>query len=305
MNKIKQNPLALALLALAVLGTAAASYLALDAAAKRDEALVNLDTQRKKIEQFHRQKPTEKKLAAIKKTSEDYRSEIQGYRKALASMEEATTAINPQEFQDDVRKAADELRKKALEKKVTLPDGFFFGFDQYQAAPPPQQDVAELNREFQVVRRLVDGLVDLKIGAIGALKRQDMLPSTPQAPPPQPAKNVPASEQDAPPVISAKNFSITFTAPQDKFFAAFNLIQSAKEFLLIRSLLLENTNPNPPARIQPGQSPSAPAAPGPAGTTASAGTIQAVLGRESVIATLAVEILDFPAWDASSSQPPK
>lgn len=301
----KHNPIAVALIVLAVLGSAATSYLAVDAAARRDEAQTNLDTQLKKLEQFNRQKPTEKKLAFIKESTEDYRKELKSYREVLASMKEDSAKINPQEFQDDVRTAADALRKKALEKNVALPKDFFYGFDQYQAAPPPQQDVVELDREFKVVRRLVDGLVDLKIGSIGALKRQEAQTTAAQAPTPQPDKNAPAAAQDSLPAITSKNFSITFTAPQEKFLTAFNMIQESKQFLLIRSLLLDNTNPNPPARIQPGQSPAAPGVPGSATRSPSSETIQAILGRESVTATLAIEILDFPAWNGESSTPPK
>jgi type II secretory pathway pseudopilin PulG len=160
MNWLKQNPIAVVLIVVALIGTGATSYLAVDATTRRDEAQANLDAQLQKLKQFQNQKPfpTEQSLKAIKDSLEEYRSELGKYRTALAAMEKPLSPINPQEFQDDLRKAVDELRKKAIEKGVTLPDNFFYGFDEYQATPPSQQEVGELNREFSIMRRIADGL---------------------------------------------------------------------------------------------------------------------------------------------------
>ena len=310
MNWFKQNPIALVLLLVAIIGTGATSYLAVDAQTRRDEAQANLDSQLQKLKQFQNQKPfpTEQSLKAIKDSLEEYRSELGKYRTALASMEATLTQINPQEFQDDLRTAVDELRKTAIEKSVTLPDNFFYGFDEYQAAPPSQQEVGELNREFGIMRRIADELVGLKIGSIGSLKRQEIVAQPPATTPAQPAKPGATPESKAP-AISTKTFTITFTAPQEKLLTAFNMIQDADEFLLIRSLTLDNTSPQPPLRTQPGEASTSPGLPVPGTSEKNADTIQAILGRESVTASLTIEILDFPDWesktpDQSKATPP-
>lgn len=310
MNWFKQNPIALVLLLVAVIGTGATSYLAVDAQTRRDEAQANLDAQLQKLKQFQNQKPfpTDQSLKAIKDSLEEYRTELGKYRTALASMEATLTQINPQEFQDDLRTAVDELRKTAIEKSVTLPDNFFYGFDEYQAAPPSQQEVGELNREFGIMRRIADELVGLKIGSIGSLKRQEIVSQPPATTPAQPAKPGARPESKAP-AISTKTFTITFTAPQEKLLTAFNMIQEADEFLLIRSLTLDNTSPQPPLRTQPGETSTSPGLPTPGTSEKNADTIQAILGRESVTASLSIEILDFPDWeskplDQSKTTPP-
>jgi outer membrane protein OmpA-like peptidoglycan-associated protein len=311
MNWFKQNPIAVALIVVAVIGTGATSYLAVDATARRDEAQANLDSQLQKLKQFQNQKPfpTENNLKAVQASLKEYRDEIAKYRTALAAMEEPLTPINPQEFQDDLRKAVDELRKKAIEKGVTLPDNFFYGFDEYQATPPSQQEVGELNREFRVIRQITDEIVDLKIGSIASLKRQEIQAPSP-SPTPTPAAKPGATPAPKAPAISTKTFTITFTAPQEKLLTAFNMIQDADEFLLIRSLTMDNTSPQPPMRTQSGD-PSSPALalPTPSASASAPETIQAVLGRESVIASLTIEILDFPDWeskpaDESKTTPP-
>jgi hypothetical protein len=223
-------------------------------------------------------------------------------------MEATLAPINPQEFQDDLRTAVDELRKTAIEKSVTLPDNFFYGFDEYQAAPPSQQEVGELNREFGIMRRIADELIGLKIGSIGSLKRQEIVAKSPVSTP-APAAKPGATPESKAPAISTKTFTITFTAPQEKLLTAFNMIQDADEFLLIRSLTLDNTSPQPPLRTQSGEASTSPGLPVPGASEKNADTIQAILGRESVTASLTIEILDFPDWeskplDQSKTTPP-
>ena len=307
MNWLKQNPIAIVLIVVAIIGTGVTSYLAVDAQSRRDEAQANLDSQLQKLKQFENQKPfpTDQSLKALKESLEEYRTELAKYRTALAAMEAPLDPINPQEFQDDLRKAVDELKKNAIGKGVGLPDDFFYGFDAYQTAPPSQQEVGELNREFRVIRRITDSLVELKIGSIGSLKRQETLPKAPVTPAAPPAKPGAPNESPKPPAISTKTFIISFTAPQEKLLTAFNIIQDARELLLIRSLALDNTSPQPPPRSQPGGSSASHGVPVPGGSQKPSETIQAILGRESVTASLTVEILDFPAWVSEPSTQPK
>ena len=307
MNWLKKNPIAVVLIMVAIIGTGVTSYLAVDAMARRDEAQASLDSQLQKLKQFQNQKPfpTVENLNAVKESLAEYRAELGKYRTALAAMELPLDPINPQEFQDGLRKAADELKKNAIGKGVALPDDFFYGFDAYQTAPPSQQEVGELDREFRVIRRITDSLVDLKIGSIGSLKRQENQPKAPSIPPAPPSKPGAPAEAPKAPTISTKTFSITFTAPQEKLLTAFNIIQESPEFLLIRSLTLDNTSPQPPPRSQSGDSSASPSIPVPGGSRKSSETIQAILGRESITASLIVEILDFPDWESEPSTPPK
>jgi hypothetical protein len=312
MNWFKQNPIAVVLIFVAIIGAGATSYLAVDATTRRGEAQANLDSQLQKLKQFQNQKPfpTEQSLMAIKDSLEEYRSELGKYRTALAAMEKPLSLINPQEFQDDLRKAVDDLRKKAIEKGVTLPDNFFYGFDEYQATPPSQQEVGELNREFCIMRQITDELVDLKIVSIASLKRQEIAVKASATIPAQPAKPAATPGPQAL-TISTKTFIITFTAPQEKLLTAFNMVQEADEFLLIRSLTLDNTSPQPPLRAQSGDSSKTTGMPVPGASEKNPETIQAILGRESVTASLTIEILDFPDWESKppaqskSTPPPK
>lgn len=307
MNWLKQNPIAAFLILLAFIGMGVTSYLAVDATGLRNEAQANLDSQVQKLKQFQNQRPYPEvaSLKALEESLVEYRAEVAKYRTTLAKMEASLDSINPQEFQDDLRKAVDELKKNAIEKGVALPDDFFYGFDAYQAAPPSQQEVVELNREFRIIRGIADLLVEQQIGAIDSLKRQEVPVKAPAVPPAPPAKPATPNESPKAPAMSIRTFTLTFTAPQDKFLSAFNMIQDKDEFLLIRSLALDNTSPEPPPRAQLGDASGSPAIPVRGITANSSQTIQAILGRESVRASFVVEILDFPDWESEPSTQPK
>ncbi|MFM8765562.1 MAG: hypothetical protein ACKOEZ_12100, partial [Spartobacteria bacterium] len=160
------------------------------------------------------------------------------------------------------------------------------------------------------IRQLTDEIVDLKIGSIASLKRKE-IPAPAATPTPAPAAKPGATPAPKAPSISTKTVTITFTAPQEKLLTAFNMIQDADEFLIIRSLTMDNTSPQPPPRTQPGDPSQNLGIPTPSATASAAETIQAVLGRESVIASLTIEILDFPEWESkpldqpTTTPPPK
>ncbi|MEI8293539.1 MAG: Amuc_1100 family pilus-like protein [bacterium] len=303
MNWFKQHPLGLFLLLIALVGTGVTSYLAVNAASRRDEAQAALDEQLQKLKKFQSQKPfpTEQNLKLVKESLEQYRNEIAKYRAALTAMNAPQVPINPQEFQDELRKAADDLRKKALEKGVGLPDKFFYGLEEYQAIPPSQQEVSELNREFQTIRRITDEIVDLKIGSLDSLKRLQMAVPSPNQAAPTPAKPGATPQVPKAPAFSTKTFTLTFTAPQEKLLSAFNLIQSSPEFLIIRSLTMDNSNPAPPSRTKPPDASASQNTPSFETPEKSQDTIQAILGRESVVTALTIEILDFPNWESPTA----
>jgi hypothetical protein len=81
--------------------------------------------------------------------------------------------------------------------------------------------------------------------------------------------------------------------------AAFNMIQGANEFLIIRSLTMDNTSLTAPLRSPSADASSPQAPPPPGGKDNPQDTIQAILGREAVTASFTIEILDFPDWESS------
>jgi hypothetical protein len=294
MNRLKENPVLVAIIAFALVGTAATSFLALQSSARHIAAVDSFNSQINTLRRLQNAKPFPDGPNAqrVEESVAGYEKAVASFKSRLAALEAPLdSSITPQKFQDDLRAAVDDLRRKATEKGVVLPEEFFFGFNAYQTQLPSQEETPFLNREFSVIRRLVESLVDLPIASIDSLERlakpaaeADSEKTTGDD------ESTEASEESA--RAPFDTFQLGITALQDKFIAAFNLIPEAGGFLVVRSMTIENTSPVPPPRAEPTPDPAS-ASPFEADSSESQ-TLPVVFGRESVKATFLLEILDFP-----------
>jgi len=294
MNRLKENPVLVAIIAFALVGTAATTFLALQGTARHTAAVDSFNSQINTLRRLQNGKPYPDgpNAARVEESIAGYEKAVADFKSRLATLEAPLDpSITPQKFQDDLRASVDDLRRKAADKGVGLPEEFFFGFDAYQSQLPPQEETPALNREFSVIRRLVESLVDLPVASIDSLQRFPK--SAADADSEENADAEPGEDAEASARAPFDSFNLGFTAPQEKFITAFNLVPEAGGFLVVRSLTIENTNPVPPPRAEP-----TPATPDPADPFETAApesqTLPVVFGRESVKATFLFEILDFP-----------
>lgn len=234
--------------------------------------------------------PNNDNLQKTKALEEQYRAALNTFWQSLAKMNvPIDPSVQPQQFQDDLRKAVNEVKAKAQENDVALPQGFYLGFNQFENSPPDAASAPALARQLQIVNQFVNRLIDLKVQSIDDLKLNEDRPSGTSSPAPANRPNNPSGLQKFP-------FSIAFTADQGKFRVAFNSLLGADEFLIIRSLSLQNTNPvGPPVARDGGSSSPAPASPEAPGTAPATGNLNVILGREFVKVALHLELVDFPA----------
>jgi len=299
MNWFKENPVPAAILAFAVLATAATSYLALQASGRNTLALDDFNSQISALRRLEGKKPfpdadNEKKVTAA---VQEYGNATTAFIAGLGTLEAPLDlAITPQKFQDDLRNAVDSLRANATKNGVTLPEEFFFGFDAFQTQLPTPQETPLLNREFTVIRALVDKLVALPVQSIDSLVRHPKTAENAESE--ADSKPSPDQEKTSAPFDS---FTLGLTAPQEKFVAAFNQIPQAGAFLVLRSLSLENTNPVPPPRAEPTPAAAAALSPFETNDTTTEEKLPVIFGREAVKATLLFEIPDFPGESAPAA----
>ena len=302
MNWFKENPVVLAIAAAALVGTLAASFFAMDAAVRQDETLASYTAAITNLRRLEGKQPfpNEANLKKVQASVEDYKKSIEDFVTSLNKMEVPVAEISPQKFQDELRVAADNLRK-ATANKTTLPENFFFGFDAYRTQLPPKGETQELNREFLAIKSLIEAIVPLGITSIDTLVRHaGVKPATPdpKAAPPKP------NEAVAKP-LPFDSFTLGITAPQNAFISAFDKIPANPGFLVLRSMTIENTSPTAPLKADTGKPQPAPAR-APA-TPGASEKLPTVFGAESVKATLVFEILDFPEQkkdEEKKTQPP-
>jgi hypothetical protein len=249
-----------------------------------------------------------------KQSTTDLATALSALSAELAAKEEPLEQISPENFQDELRSAANKIAEKAAAKKATLPESFLLGFEEFQAQLPPPEQTPALHREFKVVNRLLHAILDLGIQKIDSLKRGTLEKPAAQAEvsTPQPPAKIPQTAEPAIAPPQVHPIQLAFTGEQDDVLKALDLIPAESQFLVIRSLILENTEQKPPSRISETQEDAAVATaevllPDESDTPHESDTpkIDVVLGRELVKATVDLELLDFaePTTPAASSPP--
>jgi len=300
-NWIKENPIPAGIIGTGILVAAAASFLAAQASTRESGALDALSQQTSRLEGLQRRNPpaTDESLADAEKSLAGYRAALAALATTLAGKEEPLEAVTPEKFQDELRQSANTIAQTAADKKTTLPEPFLLGFEEFQSQLPPADQTPELHREFKVVRRLVESLLAAGVSGIDLLERVPPADAeaAPGSPAPKSAPPTPPGGSDhLPPPPKVSKIRLGFTAKQDSMVGALNLFASDPQFLAIRSLVLENSNPEPPPKQTAGAgAPSPdqavdPLLPG----EGAPGKLDTVLGRELVKAMVDFEIFDFP-----------
>jgi hypothetical protein len=293
MNWFKENPILSAILLVCFGITSAIAYFASEAYTAFSAARESLDSQVNSFSSLQKKSPypDDKNLKIISEGKKKYAEALEELkaRMRMPKMETPLEPITPQVFQDKLREGVNSLRATAQKNNIKLPEKFFFGFDEYQSQLPAPEAASALNRDFNVLQKLLISLLSLPVEAINSLEREAPPVATP-TPTPAPKKSV---ETTPPPKtqILKTTFKLSFTASQDKTRAAINMIPKSDAFLIIRSLTMENTKPTAPAKKDPAI-PSKDKNPT---------SLQVLLGNESVKTDLSLEIIDFPTTD---TEPP-
>ncbi len=219
------------------------------------------------------------KLQAIEK---DYKAELTNLKAKLVKMEiPLKPDIKPQQFQDELRVAVDDVVKKAAAAGVNIPKDFYLGFSQYINSPPSDRATPGLDRQLTVISQLVNHLIDYKVQSIDGLERK-----------PLPEEGSGAIKPTGN-LVERFPFEVSFTAEQSRFRVSFNSLLSADQFLLIRALSVQNTNQEGPPTAQPGENPGGAAQPAAPGEDKGKNNLNVILGRELVKVTLRLEMIHF------------
>jgi hypothetical protein len=297
MSWFKENPILSVALLACLLIAGAIAYYASEAAATYQSAHDSLTSQINVFSSLQKKSPypTEENLKILTESRDKYAVALSDLKSTISKMEAPLEAITPQEFQDKLREGVNELSNTAKEKNIRLPENFFFGFGEYKDKLPSPEAAPALNRDFKILQKLLQNLVGLPVESINSLEME----APPEAaatptPTPQPTpKKPPSSTPPSLPLILSTRCKLSFTASQEKTRSAINLISKSEAFLIIRSLVMENTTPAAPSKKD---------ATPPTGGNKKPDSLQVLLGYESVKTDLSLEILDFPNPEP---EPPK
>jgi hypothetical protein len=327
-----RNPFLVTYLAVTVVGTAVFGYLFYSAWTHAQEVDASYLTAVNKLHQLQNRAPfpSDENNDKYVQFTKDYRAEYDKLVAKAGGMQKPVTAIRPEDFQDLLRSNVSQVQQAAKENNVVLPEGFYLGFDQYQAALPSEAAAGPLARELAGIRLVVDQLIQMKVRQIDGIKRYP-LPEEGgrQASAQQPPTGGGSSSQGAGAsnrnarrqgqgqatggsqggrnqvardVVVSNNFEIVFVADQAAARSALNFVANSSQFFIIRYLNIENSATEGPLRVsaeeaaaaaaatQPPADPSQPAAPAPADAP---NELSVLVGLETLKVALRIEMITF------------
>jgi hypothetical protein len=302
MNWIRGNSFLATLTAVTLLGCGALIFLMVQAMGRFEETSEAYAQAIHKLHTLQNRSPfpSVENLEKSQLLKGQYAEELAALRAQLKSMQmPGSPDVQPQRFQDDLRAAVNLITEKAAAAGVELPKGFYLGFSQYANSLPNERAAPVLARQLSIINKIVTDLIDFRVRSIDKLDRLP-LPEESSAPPaPKPERTAQRGHEAEASAVGMirQPFDLSFTAEQGKLRVAFNALLGSDQFLLIRYLALENSaRVGPPiSRVASGSGArpdQAPAARPP--NVAPANSLNVILGRELVKASMRIEIIDFP-----------
>lgn len=256
-----------------------------------------------KVRQLHQLQnavpyPNAENLKKIEAGAEEIRGALKALREEIGkSQPEPVEGVTPEQFQDDLRKAVLRVQAKAAEFEVSLGEDFYLGFNRYQTALPRSEATGELTRQLGVIENLFNSLIETRVSSI-SLERQ-VLPIEDGA---SAKKDDNAPEKT--PLLVRESLNLKLSGEQARMRQAFNVILDLPQFVIIRALSVSNSELGGPARETNAEALKQASGRGtdaidslfgdPSGAPgAKAESLPIILGRETLSATLRLELLDF------------
>ncbi len=250
--------------------------------------------------------PDQENLSQLKQAKDALQSSIAALRSDLAARSIETEPINPTQFQDRLREMLAEITRLAAEHGVALEEGFYLGFEQYQDVPPSPAAAPALYRQLKAIHAILRRVIEARVATL-AIERA-LLPEESGAVPAASAQPN-ARQASAAPVLERSIIRIKFTCDGGVLRLVMNSLMSADQFLIIRTLTVQNESLEGPARgatlttpgtagqpaiadLFSGTQPTVPDG-GAATTAAAPERLAFIVGQEKIDVDLHVELIDF------------
>jgi len=320
MNWFRENPFISILVAVTLILCGVLYYFLNGKMEEYNSVKRNYEMQVKKLQslQNHDPFPSQENLDKVIAMRDAYVKALEAYKKELSAfVVPIDSSVTPQNFQDMLSRERTKTFERAAAAKVTLPQNFSFGFD-YLTAPPSAAAAPALARQLNVIARVINDLIGdspetAKISSLDSIERPRLVeegggaaPAATPRPQPQGRRGgggaAAAEDSTASATYKAIPFTIAFTADQGKFRLAFNEIVRSNPFLVVRSLIIKNTQPNAPAVASESSGGGfgggfAPSSPPPTEEKSEedkeATSMDIIFGREKVTVEMLIDFIDF------------
>ncbi len=209
----------------------------------------------------------------------------------FGDLEKVKPQDRPQQFQDLLRQEVTKVKSLAASSNTTLPSPFYLGMEEFENRLPQPEEVILLDKQLSALAWLGETVAGCNGAVIAEFSR----------PKPAPVKaGIDALRKTDPragskPEDAQKSFTgignalLTLRCSQQSLRELINAISTAPYFLVIESIQIQNSTPEPPSRTATPQTADGAAI----GTNAPVEHLPIIVGREAVNASIKLRIMDF------------
>ncbi|HVF72673.1 MAG TPA: Amuc_1100 family pilus-like protein [Chthoniobacterales bacterium] len=243
--------------------------------------------------------PSDDNLRKMKAHTENYSAALAKLKDELKLRVPPVTPLAPNEFQSRLRIAMNAVADKARANKVKLPDKFYLGFDEFASALPTEAAAPLLAQELAQVESLLNGMIEARVEAIMAFRRNP--PSSDRSPavlPTATPASTPANAAAAAKLVERNVVEATFLSTPGAARRVINQIAAAhQQFCIIRLLHVKNEKEKGPPRETAAESTAAVPTPPPVSVPGAKPTpgaaLNFIVGNEKIETTARIEIVRF------------
>lgn len=276
----------------------ALGYLGMGASSDASQAEQEYEAAKSELSSLQNNNPsfTPQNVEETRARQKSFKEQITALQAELATMEiKLEPNIAPTVFQDRLSEAVRRVTTKGAEMETTFAETkFYLGFPEYQGAPPREAAAPVLLRQLRAIEIVVNMLLEVKGVEIKKITRTELDEEKRAVEPPrnQPGRPVktPGRPEEQKKLVQKASFQIEFATNQDHFSRVLNGIASNKEqFLIVRNVIVKNeklTAPSKAAVVE--NDPNRPKR-------------EAIFGREKLMVTLEIDIVDFADPEAEKA----
>ena len=319
-------------------GLGTLGYFTYSAMDKYDAATGKFDSAVNELKRVEGTKPYPN--TAHLKELEAQKQEVGGKLDALQTdLKKRVLGVEPlkkEEFQDKLKEAVARVSTKAAAARVTLPDKFYLDY-KYQSSPPVDAAAPVLARQLRAIELIMDVLTTAGGIELKDLKREELpeergvkrSKSADQGGKKKTGRES-GGESSGQHLVEKSSVIIKFGSKDATLRQVLNALSSHKQqFFIIRRIDVQNEHAESPPKVvaaaplapppglgdgakppEPAAAPGVAPAPEPAVAPAAApgahqGSLVYAFGKETVEATIEIEILDFAEPEARQEKPGK
>jgi hypothetical protein len=176
MNWVRENKFLTGFIAVMVIGAGALGYLLYTAWSTYADVSDEYNEQANSLHQLQTRVPfpSEENLRKYQAERDDFIDDTHALATDLSKMVLPAEDMTPSEFQDRLRDTVSTVVAEAGKAGVTLPAKFALDFDRYQTSPPAAEAAGPLGRQLTALKMAMDILINEKVDAVISLTRSPL-----------------------------------------------------------------------------------------------------------------------------------